>query len=73
MLLSTLREGFRVQRGATAVLGFPQVEQVAWEPPHRSGSGGKPSPKFAWRETLLATSLCSAGLTAPPLLPPLLP
>ncbi len=24
------------------------------EPPHRSGSGGKPSPKFAWRETLLA-------------------
>ncbi|MEH2174270.1 hypothetical protein [Nostoc sp.] len=27
-----------LQRGATAVLGFPQVEQVAWEPPQRAGS-----------------------------------
>ncbi|MBH8555035.1 hypothetical protein I8751_22340 [Nostocaceae cyanobacterium CENA357] len=26
-----------LQRGATAVLGFPQVEQVAWEPPFRFG------------------------------------
>jgi hypothetical protein len=26
-----------LQRGAAAVLGFPQVEQVAWEPPQRTG------------------------------------
>jgi Putative undecaprenyl diphosphate synthase len=27
-----------LQRGASAVLGFPQVEHVAWEPPQRAAS-----------------------------------
>ncbi|RCJ42668.1 hypothetical protein A6770_07240 [Nostoc minutum NIES-26] len=34
-----------LQRGATVVLGFTQVEQVAWEPPFgfTVACGGKPS------------------------------